>query len=66
MKQFSAVKETQKGSQSYMEKRRGKREIEMTRKRSGGVKRGETSLASNRFPNSSPHPGIPREIHRVK
>jgi len=29
-----------------MEKRRGTREIEVTRRRRGGVKRGETSLAS--------------------
>ena len=66
VKQLSTMKETQKGSQSYMEKRRGRREIEVTRKRREGVKRGETSLASNWFPNSSPHPGTPREIHRVK
>ena len=33
MKQFSTVKDTQRGSQSYMEKRRGRREIEVTRRR---------------------------------
>ena len=30
-----------------MEKRRGRREIEVTRRRRGGIKRGECSLASN-------------------
>ena len=33
MKHFSTVRDTQRGSQSYMEKRRGRREIEMTRMR---------------------------------
>ena len=38
MKKFSTVRDTQRGSQSYLEKRRGRREIEVTRRR-GGVKR---------------------------
>ena len=33
MKSFSKVRNTQRGSQSYMEKRRGRREIEVTRMR---------------------------------
>ena len=43
-KRFSTVRDTQRGSQSYMEKRRGRREIEMTRRRRGRIKRGESSL----------------------
>ena len=39
MKSFSTVRVTQKGPQSYMEKRRGKREIEVTRRRRVEVKR---------------------------
>ena len=66
MKQLSTVRDTQRSSQSYMEKRRGKREIEMARRRRGEVKRGETNLASSQFPKSSPQPGTSREIHRVK
>ena len=31
MKSFSTVRDTQRGSQSYMEKRRGRREIDVTR-----------------------------------
>ena len=48
-KRFSTVRDTQKGSLSYMEKRRGRREIremEVTRRRRGGIKRGESRLAS--------------------
>ena len=33
MKSFSTVRETQIGSQSYMEKRRGRRELEVIRMR---------------------------------
>ena len=64
-KRFSTVRDTQGGSQSYMEERRGSREIEVTRKRRGGIKRGENSLASNQFPMCPPQLGIPREVHRV-
>jgi len=33
MKSFSIVRDTKRGSQSYIEKRRGRREIEVTRMR---------------------------------
>ena len=65
VKRFSTVRDTQRGSLSYMEKTRGRREIEVTRKRRGGIKRGENSLASNQFPMCPPQLGIPREVHRV-
>jgi len=64
-KRFSTLRDTQKGSLSYMEKRRGRREIEVTRRRRGGIKRGESSLASNQIPMCSPQPGTPREVHGV-
>ena len=54
MKSFSTVRDTQRGSQSYMEKRRGRRQIHMTRRRRGGIKRGESKLASNQFLMCSP------------
>ena len=66
VKRFSTVRDTQRSSQSYMEKRRGRREIEVTRRKGGGVKRRETNLASNQFPKCSPEPRTPGEIHRVK
>ena len=33
VKRFSTVRDTQRDAQSYMEKRRGRREIEVTRRR---------------------------------
>ena len=39
------MRDTQRGSQGYMEKRRGSRDIEVTRRRRGGIKRGENKLA---------------------
>ena len=35
MKTFSTVRDTQRGSQSYTEKRRGRKEIEVSRRRKG-------------------------------
>ena len=66
MKRFSTVRDTQRGSQSYMEKRRSRREIDVTRtRRRGVIKTGECSLASNQFPMHSPQSGAPREVHGV-
>ena len=56
VKRFS-VRDSQRGSQSCMKKRRGRREIEVTRRRRGGIQRGESSLASNQFPICSPQSG---------
>ena len=64
MKSFSTVRDTQRGSQSYMEKRRGRREIEVTRRRRGGIERGDSKLAINDFPICSPQSGL-RDVHRV-
>ena len=65
VKRFSTVRKTQRGSQSYMEKRRGRMEIEVTRRKGGGIKRGENNLASNKFPMCSPQSETPREVHKV-
>ena len=43
VKQLSTVRDNQRGSQSYMEKRRGRREIEVTRRRRGRKKGREQS-----------------------
>ena len=53
-KSFSTVRDNQRGTQSYMEKRRGRREIEVTRRKREGIKRGESKLASNQFPMCTP------------
>ena len=65
MKRFSTVRDTWRDSQSYMEKRRGRREIEVTRRRRGGIKRGESKLASNHFLMCSPQTGSLRDDYGV-
>ena len=65
MKSYSTVKDTWRGPQSYMEKRRGRREIEVTRRRRGEIKRGESKLASNQFPMCSPQSGPIKDVHGV-
>ena len=62
VKRFSTVRDIQRGLQSYMEKRRGRGEIEVTRRRRGGIKRGESKLASNHFPMCSPQSGLLRDV----
>jgi len=62
-KRFSTVRDTQRGLQSYIQKRRGMREIEVTRRRRGGIKRGDSNVASNQFPMCSPQAGTPRKVH---
>ena len=59
------MRDMQRGTQSYMEKRRGRREIDMTRRRRGGVKRGEDKLASNHLPLCSPQTVSLRDVHGV-
>ena len=48
-----------------MEKRRGRRQIVVTKKRIRGIKRGESKLASNQFPMCSPQSGSLGEVNRV-
>ena len=64
MKSFSTVRDTWRGTQNYMEKKRGRREIEVTRRR-GGIKRGESKLTSNHFPMYAPQSGSLRDVHGV-
>ena len=59
VKPFSTDRNTQRYSHSYIEKRRGRREIEVTRRRKEGVERG--NLASNLISKCSPHPSIQRD-----
>ena len=63
MKSFSTVRDTWRGTESYMEKRRGRREIEVIRRRRGGIKRHESKLASNHFPMCSAQSGSLRDVH---
>ena len=65
MKRVSTVRDSRRVIQSYKEKRRGRKEVEVTRGRRGGLKRGERKLASNHFPMCSPQSGSLRDVHRV-
>ena len=59
------MRDTWRGTQSYMKKRKGRRDIEVTRRRRGEVKKGESKLASNHFPMCSPESRSLRDVHRV-
>ena len=62
---FSTLRDTQKVSLSYIEKRRVWREVEVTRRRRGGIKKDEHKIDSNQFPMCSPQSGLLREVHGV-
>ena len=66
VKRFSTVRDTQRGLQSYREKRRGRREIEVSRRSRGGIKGGESKLTSNHFPMCCPQCGSLRNVHGVR
>ena len=54
VKQLSTVRNTQRDSQSYIEKRKGRNEIEVTRGRKGRVKRGESNQVKVQVTQSCP------------
>ena len=62
---LSTVWNTQRGSRSSIEKRRGRKEIEVTRRRKGRIKMGESSLTSNQFPMCSPQSHRTHSLHRT-
>ena len=64
-KRFFTLRDMQKGLLSYMVKRRGKRETEVISRRKGGIKRGESNLASSQVPVCSPQSGTLGEVHGV-
>ena len=51
----------QRGSQSFIEKRRGRKEIEVSRRRKEGIKRRVIDLGSTLFPKCSPPSGTHRD-----
>ena len=65
MKSFSTVRGTRRHTQSYMEKRKGRGKIEVTRRRKRGIKRSKSKLASNYVPMCSPKSATLREVHGV-
>ena len=75
MKSLVTVSDTQRGSQSYVEKIKERREIEVTRRRRGGIKKGERNFSSIQFssvtqscptlcdPMNHSTPGLPVHHH---
>ena len=65
MKRFSPMRDTQRGSQSYMKKSRGKREIEMSRRRKGGTQEERDGSRQFSVPKVFSIAQTPTEIHRI-
>ena len=67
---LSTVWNPQRGSWSYIEKRRGRKEIEVTRRRKGGIKRRERDilavLCSLSVLHSEGHPKRFTELHEKR
>ena len=63
---FPQSETLREGSQSYIEKIRERKDLEMSRRRKRGIKRKEIDLGNTLFVKCSPQPRTPREIHRVK
>ena len=65
VKRFSTMRDSQRGSQSYMKKRRGRREIEMSRRRKEGTKEERDRSTQFSVPKVFSIAQTPTEIHRV-
>ena len=65
MKRFSTVRDTQRGSQSYMKKRRGRREIEMSRRRKMGTQEERDISIQLSVPRVVSVAQAPTKIHRI-
>ena len=65
MKRFSTVRDTQRGSQSYMRKRRGRKDIEMSRRRKGGTQEERDRSMQLSVPRVFSVDKTPTKIHRI-
>ena len=65
VKRFYTVRDTQRGSQSYMKKRRGRREIEMSRRRKRGTQEERDRSTQFSVPKVFSIAQTPTEIHRI-
>ena len=64
VKGFSTVRD-QRGSQTYMKKRRGRREIEMSRRRKGGTQEERDKSTQFSVPKVFSIAQTPTEINRI-
>ena len=65
VKRFSTVRDNQRGSQSYMKKRRGRREIEMSRRRERGTQVQRDRFTQLSVPKVFSVAQTPTKIHRI-
>ena len=65
MKGLSTVRVTQRGSQSYMKKRRGKKEIEVSRRRKRGTQEERDRSTQLSVPKVFSIAQTPTKIHRI-
>ena len=65
VKRFSPIRDTQRGLQSYMKKRRGRREIEMSRRRKGGTQEERDRSTQLSVPRVFSVAQTPTKINRI-
>ena len=65
MKRFSNVKDNQRGSQSYMKKRRRRKEIEVSRRRERGTQEKRDRSMQLSVPKVFFVAQTPTKIHRI-
>ena len=66
VKRFSTIRDTQRGSQSYIKKRRGSREIEMSRRRKGGTQEERDRSMQFSVPKVFSVAQTPTKLHRIR
>ena len=65
VKRLSPVRDTQRGSQSYMKKKRGRREIEMSKRRKRGTQEERDRSTQLSVPSVVSVAQTPTKIHRI-
>ena len=65
VKRLSTVRDNQRGSQSYMKKRRGRREIQMSRRRKRGSQEKRDRSMQLSVPRVFSVAQTPTKIHRI-
>ena len=65
MKRFSTVRDNQRGSQSYMKNRRGRKEIEVSRRRKRGTQEERDRSMQLSIPKVFSVAQTPTKIHRI-
>ena len=64
-KRFSPFRDTRRGSQSYVKKRRGRREIEISRRRKRGAQEERDRSTQLSVPRVLSVAQTPTKIHRI-